>query len=105
MSDTPSPVDDEQAAIDYLTEQRWPDRVICPRCNSDYTSPIKNRNSHNCNTCRKQFSVRTGSVLENSKIPLRKWIYAIYVFQNAHKGISSAQLARDLGIRKPQPGL
>lgn len=117
MSDTPLSVDDdpedelnvfkffelfpdEQAAIDYLTEQRWPDRVICPRCNSDYTSPIKNRNSHNCNTCRKQFSVRTGSVFENSKIPLRKWIYAIYVFQTARKGISSAQLARDLGIRQ-----
>ncbi len=89
MSDTAIPVDDdaeddfnvfksfelfpdEQAAIDYLTEQRWPVRVICPRCNSDYTSPIKIRNSHSCNSCRKQFSVRTGTVFENSKIPLRK---------------------------------
>jgi len=115
VSDNDSPVDDddlnvfkffdlfpdEQAAVDYLEAQRWPDGVICPHCNSDYTSPIKNRNRHNCNSCRKQFSVRTGSVFENSKIPLRKWIYAMYVFQTARKGISGAQLARDLGIRQP----
>ena len=92
---------DEQTAIDYLTAQRWPDGVVCPRCNSNRTSPIKNRNRHNCNACRKQFSVRTGSIFENSKVPLRKWIYAMYVFQTARKGISSAQLARDLGIRQP----
>ncbi len=114
MSDDLSPVDDddlnvfkffelfpnEQAAIDYLEAQRWPDGVICPRCNSDYTRPIKNRNRHSCNACRSQFSVRTGSVFENSRISLRKWIYAMYVFQSARKGISSAQLARDLGIRQ-----
>ena len=88
----------EQSAIDYLEAERWPDRVICPRCKSDYTSPIKDRNRHSCNSCRKQFSIRTGSIFEHSKIQLRKWLYAMYLFHNARKGISSAQIARELGI-------
>ena len=89
---------DEQAAIDYLEAERWPDRVICPRCKSHYTGPIKKRNRHSCNSCRRQFSIRTGSIFENSKIPLRKWLYAMYLFNTARKGISAAQVARDLGI-------
>ena len=115
MTDNPAPVNDddknhisvfeffqrypdEQSAIDFLEAERWPDRVICPHCKSDYTSPIKNRNRHSCNSCRRQFSVRTGSVFENSKIPLRKWIYAMYQFHTARKGVSAAQLSRELGI-------
>lgn len=89
---------DEQTAIDFLEAERWPDRVVCPRCESDYTSPIKNRNRHSCNSCRNQVSIRTGSIFENSKIPLRKWLYAMYLFQTARKGISAAQVARELGI-------
>ena len=89
---------DEQAAIDYLEAERWPDGVICPRCNSDYTRPIKSRNRHRCSSCQRQFSVRTGAVFEGSHIPLRKWIYAVYLFHSARKGVSSAQIARDLGI-------
>ena len=89
---------DEQAAIDYLEAERWPDRVECPRCGWHITSRIKNRNRHYCAGCKRQFSVRTGSIFEHSNIPLRKWIYAMYMFNNARKGISSAQLARDLGI-------
>ena len=88
----------EQTAIDYLEKERWPDGVICPHCNSDYTSPIKSRNRHSCNNCRKQFSVRTGAIFENSHIPLRKWIYAMYLFHTARKGISSAQISRELSI-------
>jgi len=78
---------DEQAAIAYLEAERWPDRVECPRCGHHITRPIKNRYTHYCAGCKKQFSVRTGSIFEHSNIPLRKWIYAMYVFQNAHKGI------------------
>ena len=88
----------EQSAIDFLEAERWPDRVICPRCKSDYTGHIRKRNRHSCNNCRKQFSVRTGSVFENSRIPLRKWLYAMYQFYTARKGTSAAQVARELGI-------
>ena len=89
---------DEASAIAYFEGVRWPDGVICPRCESRRTKPIKNRPRHHCNECGRQFSVRTGILLENSRIPVRKWLYAIYVFQIARKGISSVQLGKELGI-------
>ena len=115
MPDNPAPVNDddkshisafeffekfpnEQSAIDFLEAERWPDRVTCPRCKSDYTSPIKSRNRHSCNSCRRQFSVRTGAIFENTRIPLSKWLYVMYLFNTARKGISAAQVARELGI-------
>ena len=89
---------DEQSAIDYLEEERWPDGPLCPRCGSDKTRHLKKQNRHVCNPCNKPFSVRTGSIFQNSRIPLRKWIYAMYLMQISRKGVSSAQLARELGI-------
>lgn len=88
----------EQAAIDFFEAERWPDRVICPRCDWHITSRIKSRNRHYCAGCKKQFSFRTGTLFENSRIPLRKWLYAMYIFQIARKGISSIQLSKELGI-------
>ena len=58
----------------------------------------ENRRRHSCNGCRKQFSVRTGTIFQKSRIPLHKWLYAMYVFQVARKGISSVQLGKELGI-------
>lgn len=89
---------DEQAAIDLLEAERWPDGVTCPRCDSPRTKRISTSNRHNCNACRRQFSVRTNSVFERSKIPLHKWLYAMYLLQTARKGISSIQLGIELGI-------
>ncbi len=91
---------DEQTAIDLFTSVRWPDGVICPRCKSARTKQIAKQNRHNCNDCRRQFSVRTGTIFERSKIPLRKWFYALYLFQIARKGVSSIQLGKELGIEQ-----
>lgn len=93
-------IPDEETAIEFIENRRWPDKVICPHCGSPHTSPISNRPAHQCSTrgCRKQFSVRTDTIFENSRIPLRKWIYAIYLFQTARKGVSSIQLSKELGI-------
>lgn len=91
---------DEQTAIDLFTSVRWPDGVTCPRCKSSRTKQIGDQNRHNCNDCRRQFSVRTGTIFERSKIPLRKWFYALYIFQVARKGISSVQLSKELGIEQ-----
>lgn len=91
---------DEASAIAYFEDVRWPDGVICPRCDSNRTKPVKNRLKHHCNGCGRQFSVRTGILLENSRIPVRKWLYAIYLFQISRKGISSVQLGKELGIRQ-----
>ena len=93
---------DEQAAIKHLEKERWPDGVDCPLCGSERTRPIKSRpGRHSCNGCRKQFSVRTGAIFQNLKIPLHIWLYAMYRFQSARKGISSIQLSEDTGISQP----
>ena len=89
---------DERAAIDFIETTRWPDGVVCPRCNSARTKRIADQERYNCNGCRRQFSIRTGTVFERSRIPLRKWLYAIYMIQTARKGISSIQLSKELGI-------
>ena len=88
----------EQAAIDFLEAERWPDGAACPRCDSGRTKKIGTSNRHQCNGCRKQFTVRTGSIFERSHIPLHKWLYAMYLMQTARKGISSVQLSKELGI-------
>ena len=89
---------DEQAAIDFLEAERWPDGVVCPRCDSNRTRRIAKSNYHNCKDCRKQFTVRAGSIFERSRIPLHKWLFAMYLVQTSRKGISSVQLSKELGI-------
>ena len=91
---------DEQAAIEDIEARRWADGVNCPYCEGDKTTRMKNSNYHQCNNkeCRKQFTVRTGTIFERSHIPLNKWLYAMYLLQTARKGISSMQLSKELGI-------
>ncbi len=90
----------ERAAIEFIEATRWPDGAVCPRCNSTRTKKIAKQERYNCNDCRRQFSVRTGTIFERTRIPLRKWLYAIYMIQTARKGISSIQLGKELGIQQ-----
>jgi len=90
---------DEQAAIDHLARILWQDGTVCPYCKSNNVKERKNRkNYHRCNACRKDFTIRTGTLFERSHIPLHKWLYAMYMLVIARKGISSVQLAKELGI-------
>jgi transposase-like protein len=82
----------------YLEELRWPDGVKCPRCDSDKISRIKTRNQFDCDGCRYQFSVRVGTVFQDSKLPLWKWFLAVYMIGEAKKGVSANQLKRMLGV-------
>ena len=90
----------EQAAIDAIEARRWEDGVVCPHCESKKTTPLSGSFYHQCNRkgCRKQFTVRTGTIFERSHIPLHKWLFAMYLLQTARKGISSMQLSKELGI-------
>ena len=89
---------DEQSAIDFLEDERWPDGPVCPFCGSDYTRRRKNENRHRCNDCLKLFSARTGTIFQKSRVSLRKWLFTMYLFQISRKGVSSAQLAREIGV-------
>jgi transposase-like protein len=91
---------DEEAARLYLESRLWPDGVKCPECKSGERITVRPRKGfYRCNACGNfDFTVRTGTILERSKVPLHKWLYAMYLLVTARKGISSLQLAKEIGI-------
>ena len=74
------------------------DRTHCPRCGSTWTAPSKRQFTFWCPDCKQRFSVRTGTVLEESRLPLRKWAIAIYLHLTSLKGVSSMKLHRDINV-------
>lgn len=93
--------DTEDKCVDYLAQLRWNGEPECPYCghNESYVLNTTNRGKRwKCVKCQKQYSVRVGTVFEESRLPLKKWFVAIYLITAHKKGISSHQLARDLKI-------
>ena len=91
---------DESHAEAWFIEQRWPDGIRCPHCGSESVHERANRKPmpYQCRKCLKGFSVRTGTLLRNSNVPLGKWALAFYLFSTSLKGVSSMKLHRDLGV-------
>ena len=91
---------DEEAAEHWFITQRWPDQITCPRCESPNVNQRENRRPmpFHCADCRRYFSAKTGTVLENSKLPMSHWVIGFFLFTTNLKGISSMKLHRDLGI-------
>src|SRR5437868_8304684 len=88
---------DEQCRT-RLTELRWPDGVTCPRCKSESISRVIERDQYDCNKCRYQFSVTSGSIFHDSHLPLWKWFLAIYLMIESKKGISACQVQRTVQV-------
>jgi transposase-like protein len=90
----------EEAARGYFETNRWNGEVSCPHCGSLSVATVKSMKPmpYRCRDCRQHFSVRTGTVLAESRLPLHKWLMAIYMMTTARKGIPSTQMARELGI-------
>lgn len=88
---------DEQSCINNLTALRWNGVIVSP---FDPTSKVYKcaGNKYRCKSTKKYFNVRTGTIFENTKIQLQKWFMAIYLINSHKKGISSHQLARDIGV-------
>jgi transposase-like protein len=87
--------------IDYLAIRRWPDgRVLCPTCGSDKVKFNPNRRLWQCSThhSKRQFSVKVGTVMEDSAIPLDKWMTATWMVTNCKNGVSSYEIARDVKV-------
>lgn len=89
----------EESARAYLEDRLWPSGPVCPNCKSGarITSRAKGGFKH-CNACKFDFTVRTGTIFGRSHIPLHKWVYAMYLLVTARKGISSLQLAKEIGV-------
>ena len=92
--------DTEEKAEAWFIEQRWPDGPVCPECGSPNVAPRPSRKPQpfRCRTCRKDFSVTTGTLLHRTHLPLSKWAIAFYLFATNLKGVASMKLHRDLGI-------
>lgn len=89
---------DDSACREYLELMRWNGSPVCPHCGNDTAYKFKNGTYYKCKNCAKKFTVTVGTIFEDTKIGLRKWFIAIYIFTSHKKGISSVQLAKDLGI-------
>lgn len=89
---------DEETCIAYLEQQRWGGTPACPFCG--VINPYKTNRCYKCSdkACHKKFTVKVGTIYENSKISLRIWFAAIYLCTSSKKGISSLQASRQLGI-------
>ncbi len=90
--------DNPDNALHYFAAKRWPKGVICPYCNAREPMFLSTRRIWKCRECRKQFSVKVGTLFEDSAIPLGKWLTAIWLISNCKNGVSSYEIARDLGV-------
>jgi transposase-like protein len=91
---------DAEAARVYLEGRLWPNGATCPVCGlgERVTARKGKPGFYHCQQCSEDFTVRTGTVMERSHVPLHKWVYAMYLVVTARKGISSMQLAKEIGI-------
>lgn len=89
---------DVDVATQFVAGLRWPEGVRCPHCESVDCSFVASRRIWQCKNCRKQFSVKVGSIFEDSPIPLSKWLPAMWMLVNCKNGVSSYEIARDLGV-------
>jgi transposase-like protein len=91
-------IPNQEAARLYLETRLWPNGVTCPVCGLGDRIGVRKGGYYRCNQCKEDFTVRTGTIFERSHIPLHKWIYAMYILLTARKGVSSMQLAKEIGI-------
>src|ERR1700676_5031343 len=89
---------DQETARTYLEGRHWPNGPRCPVCGLGERITERTGGFYRCNQCKEDFTVRTGTIFERSHIPLHKWVYAMYLVVTARKGISSMQLAKEIGI-------
>lgn len=89
---------DAESARAYFEARRWPEGPVCPACGETKRIYDKGAGFYRCNADLLVFTVRTGTIFERSKVPLHKWLYAMYLLVTARKGISSLQLAKQIGV-------
>lgn len=90
---------DEKACVEHLEKLRWPSGIVCPVCGSTRKIYKLTRGfKYKCADCTNEFSVRKGTIFEESRLPLRKWFMAAWLMTANRKGISSCQLAREIGV-------
>lgn len=88
----------EEKARTHLELLRWPSGPVCSRCSAKNCSPIRHRATYKCNSCKFQFSVTSGTIFNDTHLPLWKWFLAIYMMTESKKGVSACQIQRTLSV-------
>jgi transposase-like protein len=98
----------ETLSVEFLERQRWGDEPLCPRCGTVKVFRMTRRDGErnrdyrwNCRVCRRMFTVRTSTILEETRLPLRVWVYTLWRACASEEGISVSQLARETEISLP----
>ena len=89
---------DPQVCIDFVAAMRWPNGPVCERCGSLEHSYLTTRRLWKCRGCKWQFSVKVGTIFEDSAVGLDKWLCAIWLIANSKNGVSSHELGRSIGV-------
>jgi transposase-like protein len=89
---------DEQVCIDAVAKMKWPNGAECPHCEAKDPYYLKTQKRWKCRKCRKQFSVKVGTIFEDSPIPLQKWMAAVWLLTGCKNGVSSWEIHRSLGV-------
>jgi transposase-like protein len=96
---------DETKSVEFLENERWEGQVVCPRCASAEVYKMTGRDGQRnkdyrwrCRSCKKFFTVRTGTIFEETRLPLQVWVYAFWKACSSKKGISALQLSREMQI-------
>jgi transposase-like protein len=89
---------DLDLATEYVAKLRWPNGPVCPKCGGVEYSYLTTRRLWKCKACKKQYSVKVGTIFEDSPLGLDKWLPAVWLAANSKNGISSHELARALGV-------
>lgn len=91
-------IPDERAAVKYFRKIYWRGGELCPHCKHNEIYHFSDGVTFKCAECRKRFSIRVGTIFEDSKIEIRKWLYAIWMLTSHKKGIASTTLAREICV-------
>src|SRR5580698_8751243 len=89
---------DPEISVEFLAALRWKDGVVCPHCAGKQHSYLKTRRIWKCRGCEKQFSVKVGTVFEDSPVPLDKWMMVVWLVVNCKNGVSSWEIHRGLKV-------
>src|SRR5579872_4246614 len=91
---------DEDNCLDYLVSKRWPNGVVCPTCGNPKVGFLKNQRRWQCSTKhpKRQFSVKVGTIFEDSPLGLNKWLPVAWLLVNCKNGVSSWEIHRDIGV-------
>jgi transposase-like protein len=99
LNDFQNTFPNEAVCIQELAKARWNGKIVCVHCGSSRKIyMIKEGKLFKCADCRKPFSVRVGTIFEDSALPLQKWFMALWLISSHKKGISSIQLGKDIGV-------